>query len=172
MTPEPDWERRIADLWVAIDDYEPEDFRAEVERLAAELPAGDPVGLFERACANDSTGRPEEAEPLYRQALAGGLTGIRRRRAVIQVASTLRNLGRPEESVGLLEAERDAGSDELDDAVAAFLALALADVGRERQAAGIALGALSKHLPRYNRSLANYASELLSESGSRPRSRP
>ena len=172
MTPEPDWERRIADLWVAIDDYEPEDFRAEVERLAAELPAGDPVGLFERACANDSTGRPEEAEPLYRQALAGGLTGIRRRRAVIQVASTLRNLGRPEESVGLLEAERDAGSDELDDAVAAFLALALADVGRERQAAGIALGALSKHLPRYNRSLANYASELLSESCSRPRSRP
>ena len=172
MTPEPDWERRIADLWVAIDDYEPEDFRAEVERLAAELPAGDPVGLFERACANDSTGRPEDAEPLYRQALAGGLTGIRRRRAVIQVASTLRNLGRPEESVGLLEAERDAGSDELDDAVAAFLALALADVGRERQAAGIALGALSKHLPRYNRSLANYASELLSESGSRPRSRP
>ena len=172
MTPEPDWERRIADLWAAIDDYEPEDFRAEVERLAAELPAGDPVGLFERACANDSTGRPEDAEPLYRQALAGGLTGIRRRRAVIQVASTLRNLGRPEESVGLLEAERDAGSDELDDAVAAFLALALADVGRERQAAGIALGALSKHLPRYNRSLANYASELLSESGSRPRSRP
>ena len=172
MTPEPDWERRIADLWAAIDDYEPEDFRAEVERLAAELPAGDPVGLFERACANDSTGRPEEAEPLYRQALAGGLTGIRRRRAVIQVASTLRNLGRPEESVGLLEAERDAGSDELDDAVAAFLALALADVGRERQAAGIALGALSKHLPRYNRSLANYACELLSESGSRPRSRP
>ena len=172
MTPEPDWERRIADLWAAIDDYEPEDFRAAVERLAAELPAGDPVGLFERACANDSTGRPEEAEPLYRQALAGGLTGIRRRRAVIQVASTLRNLGRPEESVGLLEAERDAGSDELDDAVAAFLALALADVGRERQAAGIALGALSKHLPRYNRSLANYASELLSESGSRPRSRP
>jgi hypothetical protein len=170
--PEPDWEQRIADLWAAIDDYEPEDFRVEVERLAAALPAGDPVGLFERACANDSTGRPEEAEPLYSQALAGGLTGIRRRRAVIQLASTLRNLGRPEESVGLLEAERDAGSDELNDAVAAFLALALVDVGREREAAGVALGALSEHLPRYNRSLANYAEDLLSESASRPRSRP
>ena len=170
--PEPDWEQRIADLWAAIDDYEPDEFRAAVERLAAALPAGDPVGLFERACANDSTGRPEEAAPLYSEALAAGLAGIRRRRAVIQLASTLRNLGHPEGSVGLLETEREAGSDELDDAVVAFLALALADVGREREAAGLALGALSPHLPRYNRSLANYAEDLVSGSASRPRSRP
>ena len=126
----------IADLWAAIDDYDPADFRARVEALAAELPQGDGIGAFERACANDSTGRPEPAAPLYREALATGLTGIRRRRAVIQLASTLRNLGHPDESVALLRAEREEASDELDDAVVAVLALALADSGREREAAG------------------------------------
>jgi hypothetical protein len=30
---------------------------------------------FERAAAQDSTGHPVEAEPLYRAALAAGLTG-------------------------------------------------------------------------------------------------
>ena len=70
-----------------------------------------------------------------------------------------------EESVALLSAEREAGSDELDDAVAGFLALALADSGREREAAGLALAALAKHLPRYNRSLANYAEDLSQREG-------
>jgi hypothetical protein len=79
---------------------------------------------------------------------------------VIQLASSLRNLGRPDESVALLRAERDEGSDELDDAVVAVLALALADSGREREAAGLAIGALARHLPRYNRSMAAYAEEL------------
>ena len=34
------------------------------------------------------------------------------------------------------------------------------DAGREREAASIALAALAKHLPRYERSLTNYAREL------------
>lgn len=42
----------------------------------------------------------------------------------------------------------------------AFLALALADVSREREALSLALTALSRHLPRYNRSLANYAQAI------------
>lgn len=76
---------------------------------------------------------------------------------MIQLASSLRNLGKASGSVALLTAERDAGSDELDDAVSAFLALALVDVGREREAVSLALTALARHLPRYQRSLANYA---------------
>jgi tetratricopeptide (TPR) repeat protein len=157
---DPGWERRIAELWAAIDDHEPAEFRARVDALAAELPDGDAIGSFERACANDSTGRPEQAAPLYREALAAGLTGIRRRRAVIQLASTLRNLGHPDESIALLRAEREEESDELDDAVVAVLALALADSGRAHEAAGLAIGALARHLPRYNRSMAAYAEEL------------
>jgi len=79
---------------------------------------------------------------------------------MIQMASSLRNIGRAPESVALLTAERDAGSDDLDDAVDAFLALALVDTGREREAVSIALTALARHLIRYQRSLANYAQQL------------
>ena len=39
----------------------------------------------------------------------------------------------------------------------AILALALADLGREREALGLALVALALHLPRYRRSVTNYA---------------
>lgn len=85
------WEQRIAELWKAIDDYDPEDFRTRVDVLVAEL---------------------------------------------------------------------QAASDELDGAVRAFLALALVDLGREREAVAISLTALSHYLPRYNRSLARYARDL------------
>ena len=155
----------MAALWDELDEHEPDDFRARVEQMAAERPAGDAAALFERACANDSTGRPDEAARLYRDALDAGLTGIRRRRAVIQLASSLRNLGEVDESLALLSAERERGSDELDDAVTGFLALALADAGRPHEAAGLALEALAQHLPRYNRSLANYARDLAARPG-------
>jgi hypothetical protein len=118
------------------------------------------VALFEEACDLDSDGHSDRAAPLYREALDLGLEGINRRRAVIQMASSLRNVGEVHESVRLLTAERERGSDELDDAVSAFLALALVDTGREREAASLALEALAPHLPRYQRSLANYARDL------------
>ncbi len=133
-----------------------------MEQLVAELPADSAVAAFERAGAFDSTGHSDRAVALYRQALELGL-GLgeeRRRRAVIQLASSLRNLGRAPESVALLTAERNAGSDDLDDAVSAFLALALVDTGHDREAVSLALTALSRHLTRYQRSLANYAREL------------
>lgn len=156
-----DWEQRIADAWASIDDHDEAEFLALIDTLVAELPADSPIGLFERAGAFDSTGHSDLAVPLYRQALDHGLTGPRRRRAVIQMASSLRNLGQSPRSVELLTAELAAGSDELDDAVRGFLALALADVGREREATSLALGALAPHLPRYQRSLANYARLLV-----------
>ncbi|MEW2221878.1 tetratricopeptide repeat protein [Streptomyces sp. NPDC006990] len=149
-------------------------FRAAVGELAGELSAGSPQAAFERACAFDSTGLPERAVPLYREALHGGLTGVRRRRAVTQLASSLRNLDRPGESVALLRAEleRDIGTDgaagaheraevvALEDAVRAVLALALTDLGRSREAVPLLLTALAPHLPRYQRSMAGYARQL------------
>ena len=59
-------------------------------------------------------------------------------------------------------AERERASDDLDDAVSATLALALVDVGREREAVSVAVMALSHHMTRYRRSMANYA-RLLSD---------
>jgi Tetratrico peptide repeat len=153
-----DWDERLAEAWDSLDEVDEQEFLMRIEGLAAELPAGSrAVGDFERASSLDSTGHPDLAVPLYREALEHGLMGERRRRAVIQLASSLRTLGDPRESVALLEAELDEPSDHLDDAVRAFLALALVDTGRPRDAVSLALGALAPHLHRYQRSLSNYA---------------
>jgi thioredoxin-like negative regulator of GroEL len=159
---ENEWEERVAEAWASLDRLGEQEFLELIEELAAEAPAGSAAGVFERAAAFDSTGHSDLAVPLYRQALDQGLTGERRRRAVIQLASSLRYLGQAEESAALLTVELQAGSDHLDDAVRGFLALALVDTGREREAVSHALIALAPHLPRYQRSLANYA-RLLGE---------
>ena len=96
------WERRVAELWAAFDDREPAIFLADMRSLIAELPLDHPAALFELASAHDALGQEAEAEPLYRAALEGGLDTFRRRRAVIQLGSTLRNLGRAKEAVALL----------------------------------------------------------------------
>jgi tetratricopeptide (TPR) repeat protein len=154
------WEKRIAGLWAEFDAYREDDFLSRIEGLVAELPPGNAVGLFEHGSAFDTVGHSERAVPLYAAALGAGLEGERRRRAVIQMASSLRNLGKSQEAVELLTAEMNVASDDLDGAVATFLALALVDVGREREAVAVAVTALSKYLPRYNRSAARYAMEL------------
>lgn len=148
--------------WASIDSYDEDEFRALIDSLVTDAPPE--VAAFERACAYDSTGHPDQAVPLYRAALEGGLAGYQRRRATIQLASSLRNLGHAADSVDLLTAELalevapDAAT--LTDAVRGFLALALTDVGREREATAVALTALAPHLPRYQRSLAAYAEDL------------
>src|SRR6266403_1365239 len=157
------WEQRLDHLWKKIDDYGAADFVTRIDALVAELPSGNAIGLFERGGAQDSTGHSDLAVPLYQAALDAGLTGPRRRRAIIQMASSLRNLGNAKEAATLLTAELDATSDELDDAVRATLALALVDLGREREAVALALTALSHYLPRYNRSLARYAQRLTAD---------
>ncbi len=151
----------MADAWASMPDRDGAQFLTLIEKLVEELPPGDADGLFERGAALDSTGHPDLAVPLYRQALEAGLAGERRRRAVIQMASSLRNLDRSQESVALLTAELEAGSDHLDDAVSTVLALALTDVGRAREAVSVAVQALAAHLPRYQRSMASYARQLM-----------
>jgi tetratricopeptide (TPR) repeat protein len=156
-----EWEQRMAQAWASYDEHDEAPFLLLVEQLVGELGPDDPVGLFERAGSLDAVGRTALAVPMYRQALAAGLAGDRRRQAVIQLASSLRALGEPRESIELLTTELAAGSDELDDALRAVLALSLADAGREREAVAIAVGALAAHLPRYQRSMAAYARLML-----------
>ncbi len=161
-----DWEDRVTAAWAGFDPSDETEaytagFRAVIDALVAELPDDSPLGPFERACAWDSTGHSDKAVPLYREALARGLSGYRGRRAKIQMASSLRNTGRPEEGVRLLTPELTAPSDELDDAVRATLALCLSSLGRDREGLSLVLGALAPHLPRYQRSMANYARALV-----------
>lgn len=142
-----EWESRLADLWASIDDCAQVEFLARMEALVGELASGSAVAAFERASSLDSTGHSDLAISFYGEALELGLTGERRRRAVIQLASSLRSeFVSP--SLPLSHQQCDALRCPADDeAVTAFLALALVDVGREREAVSLALSALARHLP-------------------------
>jgi thioredoxin-like negative regulator of GroEL len=154
-----DWDDRVNKIWATAAERDEDDVFADVCALADERPEGDPDALFERASAYDYIGREAAAEPFYREALAAGLAGERRARALIQLASTLRNLGRAAEGVDVLRAE--PGADDLADVRAAFLALMLLDAGRPDEAVARALLALARHLTAYRRAVTYYADELL-----------
>jgi hypothetical protein len=102
-----DWEQRASGACASLDQRSEVEFLVRIENLASELPADSGVGSFVRAASLDSTGHPDLAVPMYRQSLDLGLTSNRRRHAVIQLATSLRNLGQPAESVALLTAELD-----------------------------------------------------------------
>jgi hypothetical protein len=155
------WEARCAALWERLDNMGREEFVQAMKDLAAECDPGDPVALFEVGGAHDSTGFTETAVGYYERAVAAGLSGVRRRRVSIQMASSLRETGRPEQALKMIEDEKARGSDAYDDALAMCEALTLAKLGREREGLSVALVALAPHLPRYQRSTVNYARGLV-----------
>lgn len=155
-----DWERRVEAVWAdtGLDD---ETRLQRIDALADEVAPHDARGLFERAGARDAAGLEADAEPLYRAALERGLDDELRPQAVIQLASTVRNLGRSDEAIRMLRAEvsREPASP-LRDEAAAFLALALVSNGEAVEGASVALRTLAPHLSRYGRAVAWYADEL------------
>lgn len=155
-----DWQRRVDAVWDSASELGERGVIERIDALVAVLPTGDPRGPFEAAGARDSAGLEQEAEPLYRRALELGLDGRARIEAHVQLASTVRNLGRPAEALELLDRVRDEAGD-LADAVAAFRALALASSGEADAAASVALVALAPHLTQYRRAVDAYARELL-----------
>ncbi|MEJ5104679.1 MULTISPECIES: tetratricopeptide repeat protein [Chryseobacterium] len=157
------WESQLQDIWQKLGTINNEEFILQLKDHIALLVDSQAIADFEIACAFDSTGHEKEAEPLYRSALDLGLSGLRRRRARIQLASTLRNNGKTEESIHILREEKANYSDELNDAVDSFLALSLSSAGEYKEALSLTLKAISQHLPRYNRSLYNYANTLHKE---------
>lgn len=119
---------------------------------------GDPDATYEWASVHDFLGRESEAIPLYREALANRLSGDRHPQAIIQLASSLRNVGDAQAAVDLLQdfpQDTAAGA-----AGRAFLALALYDAGQPGAALRIALKALAPTLPLYGRAITSYADEL------------
>jgi Tetratrico peptide repeat len=74
----PDWEQRVSELWASYNHRTEADFLAAMKELVAELPASDPIGLFEHAAALDSTGREREAVALALTALSRHLTRYQR----------------------------------------------------------------------------------------------
>ncbi|WP_067200440.1 tetratricopeptide repeat protein [Microbacterium sp. XT11] len=156
------WSDRIDEVWADASGEEVGDeIIARIDALAAERGEDDGRAEFERAGARDSAGRPEEAVELYRRALELGLDEDHRSQAIVQLASSLRNLGRFDEALALIEGERErAGAGPYRDAIAAVHALTLASAGRPAEGLSVALLALVPHLPRYHRSMTAYAREI------------
>lgn len=155
-----DWETRVAAFWKISDTLTPQELVRTADTLASERPEDDAAALFERACARDSAGFEDAAEPLYRAALATGrLDPYRHARGSIQLGSTLRILGRLDESEALLLAQLERCRTEgenaaLHDEVRAVLAFTWLAQGNAVAAAALALETLAPHLTRYNRSMA------------------
>jgi tetratricopeptide repeat protein len=164
-----EWGSRVAAVWERAPSMQGKDLIVAIDALADERRPDDGLASFERACARDTAGEEIEAERYYRAALeTQDLDSYRRSRAVIQLASTLRILGRLAESEALLleELDRhlDAGNERaLHDEARATLALTYVAQGRAAEAAGLALCALAPRLSRYNRSIFGNAALLVSK---------
>lgn len=153
-----DWEARLAHFWSTVDLDDRAGAIARMQDLASERGPEDPDARFELGGIYDSTGYEAEANAHYAAARELGLAGPRLAQLNIQQGSTLRNLGRVDEAIALLEVTDPDPS--IGDAKAVFLALALRDAGRHDEALRICIEALVPHLPRYQRSAANYARAL------------
>ena len=160
MTDE-EFEEQIAEVWASTADRSEAEVLQAVEQIVAQRLESDAAAQFELASAYDFADREADAEPLYRSALAARLDADRRPRAVIQLASTIRNLGRPSESVELLEHELASGDEERTATLTAFLALALVDAGRPNEAVSRLLLALVPQIPEYSRAITFYAGEIV-----------
>jgi len=144
--------------WREAEDKTPARLRAELDELLTEYPVDDAVAAYERASLHDFLGEEAAAIPCYRAALEAGLGGARRSACIIQLASSLRNVGDASGAIALLH--RFPGEDRLADAARAFEALALFSDQKPAPALRTALRALVPHLPAYRRSVEAYAAEL------------
>ncbi len=154
------WDSRVDVFYRhSFDEFAPEATVAAMCELLDTMEADDAEALvaFEMAGVHDSLGLEDDAVPLYREALAAGLDASHAARARIQLASTLRNLGRLDEALELLAVPAEGA---MDSARKAFLALALHSAGRADEALREAIEGIVPSLPRYQRSLAGYAAAL------------
>ncbi|SJN09856.1 Histone acetyltransferase HPA2 and related acetyltransferases [Leucobacter sp. 7(1)] len=153
-----EWDSRINAFWDTVEEIPADTVLPAMHRIVAERPAEDPAAVYEWASVHDYLGREAEAIPLYEAALAHGLAGERRPQALIQLASSLRNVGRADEAIRILQ---DLDADPVTgDAAQAFLALSQWSTGQPAAALSTALTALSRTLPLYRRSVEQYAQEL------------
>lgn len=110
----------------------------------------------------DFLGKENEAIPLYLEALQLGLSGSFRIKALIQLGSTYRNIGKFEESRNVLE--KAVKESDGDPAALIFLSLTLWSAGKSGEATLLALRHIYREnqglVQRYRRSIDNYLNEL------------
>lgn len=150
------WEAAIADLWGRFDSFDRDGGVAAMQALADRCPAEDGRAAFELAGMYDSMGFETEAGA--ERALELGLNHDRHAQLAVQYGSTLRNLGRLDEAIAVLQAapmHATTGS-----VPRVVLSLALHSAGRKDEALRVAIEAQIDALPRYQRSMRNYAAAL------------
>ncbi|WP_029150869.1 tetratricopeptide repeat protein [Microbacterium indicum] len=152
------WESAVADLWVRADALGREEGVDAMRALADACPAADGRAAFELAGMYDSMGFEAEAGSAYERALERGLDEARHAQLAVQYGSTLRNLGRLDEAIAVLEAAPLHAS--TGTAPRIVLALALHSAGRPDAALRVALEAQIDALPQYRRSMRAYAAAL------------
>ncbi|QEV99578.1 tetratricopeptide repeat protein [Microbacterium caowuchunii] len=152
------WEASVTDLWANFDSLSRDEGVKAMRELADACPARDGRGAFELASMYDSMGFEAEAGAEYERALELTLDDARHAQLAVQYGSTLRNLGRLDEAIAVLSAaptHESTGS-----APRVVLALALHSAGRKDEALRVAIEAQIEALPRYQRSMRNYAAAL------------
>jgi tetratricopeptide (TPR) repeat protein len=125
----------------------------------------DPRVLYEVGGAYDTAGDGAIALGFYERAMTGGLEGDVRRRCYLQYGSTLRNLGRLDESVTVFARARKEFPDSV--ALGAFESLTLHAAGQVNTALGSLLALLADHvhseeLDRYKPAMRGNAEYLAS----------
>jgi tetratricopeptide (TPR) repeat protein len=153
------WHDRVEEFWSSADKNKPDLVMAAMRQLVEERSEADPDAIYEWASVHDFLGQQAEAIPLYRAAIANGLDGDRSPQAIIQLASSLRNEGEAESAIDLLQGR--ATDTVTGSSSQAFLALALFDSGRYRDALRVALDALAPTLPLYGPAVSRYANALV-----------
>ncbi|WP_051047783.1 tetratricopeptide repeat protein [Rhodococcus sp. AW25M09] len=149
---------RMAAFWCEADDTDPLRMRIQMDQLLFIAAYSDARAVFERASLEDFLGDESAAVPLYEASLTGGLDTDRENQARIQLASSLRNVGRLHDALQVLqdfEFSNDYAS-----ARDAFAALIRWDLGEGSRALKTALQAAEPALGRYRRAIKAYAVEL------------
>ncbi|MCU1526674.1 MAG: hypothetical protein JWP75_437 [Frondihabitans sp.] len=103
-----------------------------------------PRVLYEVGGAYDTAGEEDTAVGFYERAMAAGLSGDIRRRCYLQYGSTLRNLGRLEESTAAFAQARTEFPHSV--ALGVFESLTLHAAGRANTALGSLLTLIAEHV--------------------------
>ena len=100
--------------------------------------------LYEIGGAYDTDGQEEKAANFYERALAHGLSGDLLRRCYLQYGSTLRNIGRVEESLAVFRTARQTFPDS--PSLATFQAVTMHAAGRPNDAIATLLQVIAEHV--------------------------
>lgn len=141
---EPGLDERLDQIFAARDRADMQPTIDALTPIAAAHPHH-PRVLYETGGAYDTAGQEAEAAGWYQRALDSGLAGDTLRRCYLQYGSTLRNLGRIEESLALFARGREQFPES--PSLPVFEALTLRAAGQGNAAIASLLRLIATHLP-------------------------